>query len=154
MAVSPVPAGYSRLTPYIIVRNAADAIAFYQKAFGAEELYRLNTPDGKVGHAELKVAGAVFMLADEVPDMGFRSPESIGGSATALLLYVDDVDTLFEQALEAGADLVKPLADQFYGDRAGTISDPFGHVWTLATHIEDVSPAEIQRRFAEATQEN
>jgi PhnB protein len=146
MAAKAIPDGYHTATPYLIVKNATAAIEFYKRAFGATELMRLMTPDGKVGHAEVKIGNSPIMLADEAPDMGFRSPQSLGGSAISLLLYVEDVDTRFHQATVAGAKALRPVQDQFYGDRSGTLEDPFGHVWTLATHTEDVSPEEINRR--------
>jgi PhnB protein len=144
--VKPIPDGYQALTPYLIVTGAASAIAFYQRVFGAIELFRLADPSGKVGHAELLIGDSRIMLADELPEMGARSPQSIGGSPVRLLLYVEDVDAVASQAIAAGAKLVRPIADQFYGDRAGGLEDPFGHYWHLATHIEDVSAEEMKRR--------
>jgi PhnB protein len=144
--VKPVPDGQSALTPYLTVSNGAKAIEFYQKAFGAVEEMRMAAPDGKIGHAELKIGTARFMLSDEYPEMGVRSPESIGGSPVALHLYVEDVDATFAQAVAAGAKVVRPVEDQFYGDRAGKLVDPFGHSWFLATHKEDVAPEELKRR--------
>ena len=141
-----VPDGLSPLTPYLTVSNGAKAIEFYQKAFGAIEEMRLAAPGGKIGHAEMKIGTARFMLSDEYPEMGVRSPESIGGSPVTLHLYVEDVDATFAQAVAAGAKAVRPVADQFYGDRAGKLVDPFGHSWFLATHKEDVAPEEIKRR--------
>jgi PhnB protein len=146
MAAKPIPDGYHTATPYLIVQNATAAIEFYKRAFGATELMRLTDPRGKVGHAEIKVGDSPIMLADEVPEMSFRSPQSIGGTGMSLLLYVEDVDTQFRQATGAGAKVLRPVQDQFYGDRSGTLEDPFGHVWTLATHIEDVTVEEINRR--------
>jgi PhnB protein len=145
--VSPIPHGYHSVTPYLIVRNAAEAIRFYERAFGAKEHLRLAGPDGKIGHAELKIGDSFVMLADEHPDYGAHSPETIGGSAASILLYVEDVDAAFAQAVQAGAKEVRPVQDQFYGDRAGTLQDPYGHKWSIATHIEDVPQAEIERRF-------
>jgi PhnB protein len=150
MAVKPIPDGYHTATPYLIVEGAAGAIEFYKRAFGATELMRLADPSGKIGHAEIKIGDSPVMLADEFPEMGFRGPRSLGGSAVNLVLYVEDVDARFNQALAAGATAVRPVKDQFYGDRSGTLTDPFGHVWTLATHKEDVAPEEINRRFAES----
>jgi PhnB protein len=147
MAVKPIPEGYSSVTPYLIVSRAAEAIDFYKSVFGAEELMRFGGPDGKVGHAELQIGDSRIMLADESPDGKYRSPDSIGGSAAALMLYVDDVDSVFERALVAGATSYQDVKDQFYGDRTGTIVDPFGHIWTIGTHVEDVSPGEMQRRM-------
>ncbi len=144
--VKPIPDGYHSMTPYLIVKGAAKAIEFYQKAFGAIELFRLGGPDGKIGHAELKVGDSVLMLADEAPQMGALSPATIGGSPVRILLYVEKIDEVVPRAIAAGAKLVRPVEDQFYGDRAGGIEDPFGHYWHVATHIEDVSPDEMKRR--------
>lgn len=146
MAVKSIPDGYHTVTPYLIVSGAAQAIDFYKNAFGATELFRMAAPDGRVGHAEIKIGDSVIMLADEMPDMGYRSPRSLGGAAVSTMLYVDDVDARFKQAVEAGAKVQRPLANQFYGDRSGTLEDPFGHVWTIATHVEDVPPDEIAKR--------
>jgi PhnB protein len=146
MAVRPVPEGYHTATPYLIIKGAAGALDFYKKAFGAVELMRMDSPDGKIGHAEIKIGDSPIMLADEFPDMGFRSPQSLGGTPVSLCLYVEDVDTRFSQAVAAGATVMRPVKDQFYGDRSGTLTDPFGHVWTIATHKEDVSPEEMHRR--------
>jgi PhnB protein len=146
MAVKPVPDGYHTVTPYLIVSNAARALEFYKHAFGATELMRMSAPNGKVGHAEIRIGDSPIMLADEFPEMGARSPQSLGGSPVSILLYVDNVDALFRQALAAGGKEQRPLKDQFYGDRSGTLVDPFGHVWTLATHKEDLSPEEMHRR--------
>ena len=146
MSVKPIPEGYHSVTPYLIVRGGADAIEFYKKAFGAVELFRFPSPDGKIGHAEIKVGDSPIMLADEYPDMGYNGPESLGGSPVSLMIYVDDVDAVFNQAVEAGATVKEALQDKFYGDRMGTVTDPFGHRWHLATHKEDVSVEEMQRR--------
>ncbi len=148
--VKPTPEGYHTATPYLIVRDAARAIEFYKKAFGAKELMRMADPSGKIGHAEIKIGDSPIMLADEVPGMGYRSPESLGGSPVSILLYVEDVDAVFNQAVAAGAKVQRPVADQFYGDRTGGVTDPFGHVWYVATHIEDVSPEEMRKRTAAA----
>jgi PhnB protein len=148
MATKPVPDGYHSATPYLIVAGAADAIEFYKRAFGAVELFRMAKPDGKVGHAEIRIGDSVIMLADEHPDMGYRSPSSLGGSSVSIMLYMEDVDGVFARALEAGARAQRGVADQFYGDRNGVLEDPFGHVWTIATHVEDVPPEEIERRVA------
>ncbi|RXZ45557.1 VOC family protein [Crenobacter cavernae] len=148
MAVKPVPDGYHTVTPYLAILNAAAAIDFYKQAFGAVEAMRVDAPGGKVGHAELRIGDSAVMLADECPDMGFRSPQTLGGPGMTLMLYVDDVDAWFARALAAGAKTLRPLQDQFYGDRSGTLEDPFGHVWTLATHIEDLSLEEITERAA------
>jgi len=148
--VKPTPEGYHTATPYLIVRDAARAIEFYKKAFGAKELMRMADPSGKIGHAEIKIGDSPIMLADEVPGMGYRSPESLGGSPVSILLYVEDVDAVFNQAVAAGAKVQRPVADQFYGDRTGGVTDPFGHVWYVATHKEDVSPEEMRKRAAAA----
>jgi PhnB protein len=153
MAAKPIPEGYHTVTPYLIVRGAARAIDFYQQAFGATELMRFADPGGRVGHAEIKVGDSVIMLADEFPEMGIRSPQSIGGSPVILALYVEDVDASFARAVAAGATVLRPVKDQFYGDRSGTLTDPFGQVWTLATHKEDVPPEEVRRRFEASTRQ-
>ena len=147
-SVRPVPEGYYSLTPGLVVDNAAEAIEFYKRAFGAHELFRMSAPDGKkVWHAELLIGNSRFMLGDESPDMGgCRSPKSLGGTAGSLHLYVDDADAAFQRALEAGATVSQPLMDAFWGDRYGTVTDPFGHQWGIATHQEDVSEEEIARR--------
>jgi PhnB protein len=150
MAVKPIPDGYHTATPYLIVKGAADAIEFYKKAFGATELMRFGDPSGAIGHAEIKVGDSPIMLADEHPQMGYRGPHALGGTPVSILLYVDDVDALFNQAIAAGATVSRPLMDQFYGDRSGTLTDPFGHVWTIATHKEDVSLEEMHKRMQSA----
>jgi PhnB protein len=142
----PVPDGYHTATPYLIIGGAAAAIRFYKLAFDAIELVHLPGPDGRIAHAEIKIGDSVIMLADEVLDMGFRSPRSLGGSPVSLLLYVEDVDAVFRRSVAAGALVLRPVANQFYGDRSGTLEDPFGHLWTIATHIEDVPVEEIARR--------
>lgn len=149
MAVKPIPDGYHSVTPYLIMKRAADALEFYKKAFGATELFRMAGPDGKIGHAEFKIGDSHVMMADEHPDMGHRGPESLGGTSVSLMVYLPNVNETFPRAIAAGATQVQPLKDQFYGDRSGSIRDPFGHVWTLATHVEDVSPEEMDRRMAE-----
>jgi PhnB protein len=146
VTVRAVPDGYHTATPYLIIGGAAEAIDFYKLAFGARELFRMPGPNGRISHAEIKVGDSVIMLADEVLDMGYRSPHSLGGSPVSLLLYVEDVDAVFKRAVSAGALPQRPVANQFYGDRSGTLEDPFGHLWTIATHVEDVSPEEIARR--------
>lgn len=143
-----IPQGYHTLTPYLCIKDAAAAIEFYKKTLGATEVMRMDGPDGKVGHAELKIGDSHIMLSDEHPEMGFLSPQTIGGSPMHLLVYVEDVDTVVQQTVEAGATLQKPVQDQFYGDRSGSIQDPYGHVWHIATHIEDVSPEEMEKRAA------
>jgi PhnB protein len=146
MATKAIPEGYRTATPYLIVNGGAEAIEFYKRAFGATEMMRMVDPHGRVGHAEIKIGDSIIMLADEHPGMGHRSPRSIGGSAVSILLYVEDVDKLFDRAVKAGAKSQRPVANQFYGDRSGTLEDPFGHVWTIATHVEDVPPEEMRRR--------
>ena len=146
--VKAIPDGSEGATPYLSIKGASDAIEFYKKAFGATEIMRLGGPDGRIGHAELKIAKAKIMLADEFPEMNFLSPRTLGGSPVTIHIYVEDVDALAAQAEAAGAKVKRPVADQFYGDRAGSLEDPFGHVWHFATHIEDVSPEEMQRRAA------
>lgn len=146
MATKPIPEGYHAATPYLIIKGAAEAIEFYKRAFGASELLRMADPQGRVGHAEIKIGDSVIMLADEHPAMGYRSPRSLGGSSVSILLYLEDVDTVFQRAVKTGARVLRPVANQFYGDRSGTLEDPFGHVWTVATHVEDVPPEEMQRR--------
>jgi len=134
----------------LIIKDAARAIEFYKKAFGATELMRMAQPDGRIGHAEIRIGDSPIMLADEFPEMGHRSPQSLGGSPVSILLYVEDVDALFNQAVSAGAKVQKPVQDQFYGDRIGGVTDPFGHVWYIATHKEEVSPEEMRKRAAAA----
>jgi PhnB protein len=148
MPVKPVPDGYHTATPYLVMAGAAQAIEFYKRAFGATEMLRLPTPDGGIAHAEIKIGDSPIMLADEVPAMGLRGPHALGGTPVTIMLYVPDVDSLVKQAEAAGAKIVRPLQDQFYGDRSCTLSDPFGHVWTIASHVEDVPPDELDRRFA------
>jgi PhnB protein len=144
--VKAVPDGYPQVTPYLCVDGAAAAIDFYGKVLGATERMRMGGPDGKVGHAELQIGTGLIMLADEFPGMGQRSPRSLGGSPVTVSVYVDDVDAVFAAALEAGATEVRAVEDQFYGDRTGQFSDPFGHLWSVASHVEDVSPEEMARR--------
>lgn len=148
--VKPIPEGYHSVTPYLVVDGAADAIEFYKKAFGAEEVLRMPMGD-RIGHAEIKIGDSHVMLADEFPERDIRGPQARGGTSTSLMIYVDDVDRTFKQALDAGArtDGDMEVKDQFYGDRSGSLIDPFGHKWTVATHIEDVAPDEMQRRMAE-----
>jgi PhnB protein len=148
--VKPIPEGYHTLTPYLIVHDAAGAIEFYKQAFGATEMFRMDGPDGRIGHAEMRVGDSQIMLADEHPEMNARSPQTMGGSPVSFMLYVEDVDGMVAQALAAGATLKRPIADQFYGDRTGGVEDPFGHNWYIATHVEDVAPDELQRRAAAA----
>jgi PhnB protein len=146
--VNPIPEAYRGATPYLSVKDATRAIKFFERAFGAREVIQVRQPDGKVGHAELRIGGAPIMLADEFPEINFRSPESIGGTPVNILIYVNDVDALVDQATAAGAKLLRPVADQPYGGRVGVLEDPFGHSWSFATHIEDVSPEDIQKRAA------
>lgn len=146
----PIPDGYHAVTPYLIIKGAAEALDFYEKAFSATEKMRMPDPNSSlIGHAEIQIGDSTVMLADEYPDMGFRSPKSLGGTPVSILLYVNDVDAVAKQALAAGAKELRPVKDQFYGDRSGTFEDPFGHVWTIATHKEDLTPEEIGKRAAE-----
>jgi PhnB protein len=153
MAVKPIPDGYHSVTPYLIVRDGARAIQFYKQAFGATELFRMEGPNNTIGHAEIKIGNSPLMLSDENPAWGGKSPEAFGGTPVHLMIYVEDVDTVFKRALAAGGKETKALQDQFYGDRSGTLTDPFGHSWTVATHKEDVSPDEMKRRAAAAMKE-
>ena len=149
MSVKPIPDGYHSLTPYLIVKGGARAIDFYKQVFGAIELMRMEAPGGVVGHAELKIGDSIFMLADEFPDKGALGPETIGGTPISLMLYVENVDDVFARAIAAGATVVKPVADQFYGDRSGLFLDPCGHQWNVATHVEDVPEDEMARRSSD-----
>lgn len=146
--VLPIPRGYNTVTPYLIVSGAVDAIAFYKKVFGAKNVMCMDKNSGKVSHAELQIGDTKIMLADEYPEMGARAPESYGGSPISIHLYVKDVDSVVKKAVAAGAKLLRPVQDMFYGDRSGGIEDPFGHVWYVATHVEDVTPKEIKKRMA------
>lgn len=146
--VKPIPDGYSTVTPYLTIKGAAQAIDFYKKVFNAEEVMRLSAPDGKIAHAEIRIGGAVIMLHDEAPEWKALSPQTIGDSGSSVLLYVKDADATVQRAAEAGATVTMEVADQFYGDRCGNIKDPFGHKWSIATHVEDVPPDEINRRAA------
>jgi PhnB protein len=155
--VKAVPDGYHTVTPYLSVRNAGEAIAFYQRAFGAKEIYRMDMPGGKVGHAELQIGDSRIMIADEFPDMPeaiAKSPKSLGGTTMGLNVYLEDVDARVADAVKAGAILRRPLQTQFYGDRSATVEDPFGHIWTLSTHVEDVPPEEMERRMAQMGQDH
>lgn len=146
--LSPVPTDQPALTPQLIVKNGAKAIAFYVRSLGAKEVFRLTEPSGKVGHAELTIGGSRFSLADEYPDFGALSPTSIGGSPVSIHLYVANVDEVIERAVAEGATLLRPIQDEFYGDRVGMIADPFGHKWQIASRREVVEPAEMQRRWS------
>lgn len=148
MAVKPVPDGYHRVTPYLSIKGAKTALEFYQQALGAIELFRLQAPTGEIGHAEIMIGDSRIMLSEPCEESPLPSPEALGGSTIGIHLYVDDVDTLFSRAIAAGATELKPVADQFWGDRMGTLRDPFGHVWFISTHTEDLSPEQIQQRAA------
>jgi PhnB protein len=152
--VSPIPQGYNSITPYLVIKGAAQAIEYYKNVFGATEVFRMDGPDGKVGHAELKIGDSRIMLADENPSMGqgHSSASTIGTSPVSLYLYIPDVDSVVERAVAAGAKILKPVQDQFYGDRSGFIQDPFGHLWGVATHVEDVTPQELEERVKKAKQ--
>jgi PhnB protein len=146
--VKPIPDEYPRVTPYLIVDGASAAIEFYERVFGAIERTRMPGPDGKIGHAELQLGDSMIMLADEYPEMDQRSPKTIGGTPVTLSVYVEDVDDTFDRAVQAGAKALRPVELQFYGDRAGQFEDPFGHRWSIATHVEDVPPEEMAKRAA------
>jgi PhnB protein len=152
--VNPVAPGYHNVTPYLFVKGAASAIEYYKKVFGAEERMRMPGPDGRVMHAELQIGDSTIMLADENPHVGARSPQTIGGTGTSLHVYVPNVDTTTQKAVDGGAQLLRAIKDEFYGDRIGTILDPFGHMWSIATHIEDVSPEEMQKRMAKLSSQS
>lgn len=145
-SVKAVPDGYHTVTPYLIVKNGAQALDFYKKALGATEVMRIPAPGGRVGHAEIRIGNSAVMLADEFPEMGHKSPESLGGSPVSLHLYVEDADALTDQAIAAGATLINAVSDKFYGDRSGTVKDPFGHTWHISTHKEDLSADELMKR--------
>jgi len=149
-AVQPIPEGYPQVTPYLCVEGASAAIEFYGEVLGTTERMRMETPEGTVSHAELQLGDSVIMLADPFPELGVRSPKAFGGSPVTISVYVEDVDAVFERALKAGATVLRAVEDQFYGDRAGQFEDPFGHRWSVATHVEDVSPEEMASRAAEA----
>ncbi len=148
MTVKPIPDGIHSITPYLIVNDAAGAIEFYKKAFGAEEVMRLPAGEGKLGHAEIQIGDSRVMLADEHPEAGAVSPTTVGGSPVSICFYVEDVDSMFKRAIEAGGKEMRPVADMFYGDRMGVLTDPFGHQWSVMTHIEDLTPEEIGERMA------
>jgi PhnB protein len=145
----PTPQGFHTATPYLTVNDASRAIDFYKRAFGAQEVMRMDGPDGKVGHAEIKIGDSVIMVADEMPGMGARSPQSLGGTTSGIMLYVENVDEVYKRAVSAGAHAEAQPEDQFWGDRYGRLKDPFGHNWSIATHKEDVAPAEMQKRMKE-----
>ncbi len=153
MAVKKIPEGHNNVSPYVIVDGAERALEFYKKAFGATELFRHKTPDGKIGHAEIRIGDTVVMVADEFPDHGAYAPKKFRGSPVSMHVYVENVDTVAAQATAAGATVKRPVADQFYGERMGTFEDPFGHTWHIATHVEDVPPAELDRRAKKAMEE-
>jgi PhnB protein len=146
--VKPIPDGYPRVTPYLCIDGAEAAIDFYRRVFGAEERMRMGGPDGKIGHAELQVGESLIMLSDEYPERDIRGPKAIGGTPVTISVYVEDVDAVFDAAVAAGANALRPVEDQFYGDRSGQFEDPFGHRWSVATHVEDVPPDEMEKRAA------
>jgi PhnB protein len=148
--VKAIPDGYHSVTPYVSIKGAAAALEFYKRAFGAELLYKLDMPDGKIGHAEIQIGDSRIMLADEndMPDGITKSPATLGGTSFGILLYGENVDARFKRAVDGGAKVVRPVADQFYGDRSGTVQDPFGHLWTFSTHVEDVTPDQMRERMA------
>ena len=148
--VKPIPQGYRTVTPYLTVNDAARAIDFYKKAFGAQEVVRMDGPGGKIAHAEIKIGDSMIMLADEMPGSGSQSPQALHGTTSGVMLYVENADTVFNQAVSSGAQVEAPLADMFWGDRYGKLKDPFGHSWAVATHKEDVAPAEMSKRMQEA----
>jgi PhnB protein len=150
MAPKPVPEGYHTVTPALVVDGAADAIEFYERAFGAQERYRMPGPGGTIAHAELQIGDSVVMLSDAFPQSYTQPPRQVGTTTVGVFLYVEDVDALFQQAVDAGAEVTMPLETQFWGDRFGSVKDPFGHSWSLASHVEDVSPEEMERRGREA----
>ena len=148
--VKPIPAGYHAVTPYLALREAGAAIDFYKRAFGARERFRMEAPGGKIGHAEIRIGDSIVMLADEFSEMDFLGPKTRGGTTVTLYLYVRNVDAVFEAAVAAGARVVRPVKDEFYGDRTGAVEDPFGHVWHVATHKQELSKAELRKRAQEA----
>lgn len=148
--VKPIPDGYPQVIPYLSIEGAAAAIDFYTRVFGASERVRMAAPDGKIGHAELAIGDSLVMLADVFPDMGGQTPRDLGGTPVTIMVYVEDVDAVFDRAIKAGATEERKVENQFYGDRAGQFVDPFGHKWFVATHVEDVSPEEMERRATAA----
>jgi len=151
--VKPIPEGYHSVTPYLTIRGAAKALDFYKEAFGATEIMRIDGPDGRLGHAEIRIGNSIVMLSDEYPELGCTGPATLGGSSVALMVYVPDVDRTVAQAVAAGAKLERPVEDKFYGDRMGSLKDPFGHNWHIATHKEDIAPDELARRAEKAMKE-
>jgi len=149
VSVKKIPEGYHTVTPYLVMKDATRALEYYKQAFGAQELFRMPGPGGKVMHAEIRIGTSPVMLADEMPEMGYCGPKAEGGSPVSLMVYVEDVDTVFERAIAAGGTVKRPVENQFYGDRTGTLQDPFGHVWSIATHVEDVPTEDLNRRFEE-----
>jgi PhnB protein len=150
MAVKPIPEGYHTATPYLAVDDAAEAIEYYKKAFGAKERARMDAPGGKIGHAELEIGDSLVMLSDPFPQASTRTPKELGGTSASVFMYVEDVDAVVKRAIDAGATVEMEVADQFWGDRFGTVRDPFGHLWSIATHVEDVPPEEMAERAKEA----
>jgi len=150
MPVQPIPTGYHTATPYLTIRDAARALEFYKRAFGAQEVVRMDAPNGKIAHAEIKIGDSMIMLGDEMPGGGCKSPQSLGGTTGGVMLYVESADAVFKQAVAAGAEIEMPLADMFWGDRYGRLKDPFGHSWSIATHTRDVAPADMQKGMQEA----
>jgi PhnB protein len=146
MAVKPIPDGYHTVTPYLAVDDAAEAIEYYKKAFGATERVRIEAPGGKIGHAELEIGDSLVMLSDALPQFSTRPPNELGGTSVSVFMYVEDVDAVVKQAIDAGATVTMEIADQFWGDRFGSVQDPFGHLWSIATHVEDVPPEEMAER--------
>jgi PhnB protein len=146
MPPQPVPEGYSTVTPYLAVEDAAAAIEYYKKAFGAKERVRMDAPDGKIGHAELEIGDSIVMLSDPFPQASTKPPKELGGTSASVFLYVEDVDSVVQDAIDAGATITMPVENQFWGDRFGSITDPFGHLWSIATHVEDVPPEEMAER--------
>jgi PhnB protein len=153
MATKPIPEGYNTVTPYLAVDDAAHAIEYYKKAFGAKERMRMETPDGKIGHAELEIGDSMVMLSDPFPHATTRPPKELGGTSGSVFMYVEDVDAVVKQAVDTGATITMDVADQFWGDRFGSIQDPFGHSWSIATHVEDVPPEEMAERAKQAMAE-
>ena len=150
MPVKPIPEGYHTITPYLAVKDAAEAIDYYKQAFGAKERVRMDAPDGKIGHAELEIGDSLVMLSDPFPQSSTTPPKELGGTTSSIFMYVEDVDAVVKRAIDAGATITMEVADQFWGDRFGSVTDPFGHVWSIATHIEDVPPEEMEERAKKA----